>query len=163
MSRAHSAAPVAEAPDLEAAVAVVRSHGLRASAARRLVLQALYLDDEPLTVERIAGGVGGRLPGSDPGSVYRNLETLEAIGLVRHVHLGHGPALYVRADAGAREYLQCEACGTVRAVEPAELEGVRELIRERLGHHARFTHFPIGGLCGDCATDDGEESAHAHP
>jgi len=28
-----------------------------------------------------------------PTTVYRNLEALERHGLVRHVHLGHGPGL----------------------------------------------------------------------
>ena len=118
MSRTYSADPIADAPDLEAALATLRSHGMRASAARRLVLEALYLAGEPVTVEDIAGGLDGRLPASDPGSVYRNLEALEAIGLVRHVHVGHAPGRYVTASAGVREHLLCDACGALRAVEP---------------------------------------------
>jgi Fur family transcriptional regulator, ferric uptake regulator len=147
MSRAHSAAPFVDAPDLEAAAAVVRSRGLRLSTSRRLVLEALYEADGPLTAEQIAGDM-------DMASVYRNLETLEEIGLVRHAHLGHGPGLYTRSSAGTHEYLLCDACGAVIAVEPAQLDGVRELIRSRFGYEARFTHFPIAGLCPDCANDD---------
>jgi Fur family transcriptional regulator, ferric uptake regulator len=143
MSRPHSAVPVAKAPDLEAAAAVVRAAGLRLSTSRRLVLEALYAADEPLTAEQIAGGM-------DVASVYRNLEALEAIGLVRHFHLGHGPGYYVRAAAGVREYLLCEGCGAVDAVEPASLDRVRAAIRREFGYEARFTHFPIAGLCPDC-------------
>jgi Fur family ferric uptake transcriptional regulator len=86
----------------------------------------------------------------DVASVYRNLETLEEIGLVRHVHLGHGPGLYARATDGPREYLLCDGCGAVTAVPPEHLDGVRDLIRARFGHEARFAHFPIAGLCADC-------------
>ena len=143
MPRAHSAVPLAEAPDLEAAAAVLRAAGLRYSTARRLVLEALYAADEPLTADQIAGEM-------DVASVYRNLEALEEIGLVRHFHLGHGPGYYVRAAAGVREYLLCEGCGAVRAVEPAALDGVRKAIRREFGYEARFTHFPIAGLCPDC-------------
>ena len=39
MTRSYSV-PTLEAPDLEAALAAMREHGLRASAARRLVLEA---------------------------------------------------------------------------------------------------------------------------
>jgi Fur family ferric uptake transcriptional regulator len=144
MTRPHTAAPPVDAPDLEAAAEVVRARGLRLSTARRLVLEALYRADAPLTADQIAGAM-------DVASVYRNLETLEEIGLVRHVHLGHGPGLYVRAAEGAREYLLCDRCGAVVAVEPAQLDGVRELIRDRFGYEARFTHFPIAGQCPDCA------------
>jgi Fur family ferric uptake transcriptional regulator len=143
MTRPHSAAQPADAPDLETAAAVVRSRGLRLSTARRLVLEALYRADAPLTADQIAGEM-------DVASVYRNLETLEEIGLVRHVHLGHGPGLYARASAGTREYLLCDECGAVVAVEPERLDGVRELIRSGFGYEARFTHFPIAGMCPDC-------------
>jgi Fur family transcriptional regulator, ferric uptake regulator len=146
MTRPHSAVPLADAPDLEAAAAVVRSQGLRLSTARRLVLEALYATDEPLTADRIAGEL-------DIASVYRNLETLEQIGLVRHFHLGHGPGLYARSAVGAFEYLLCDACGAVVAVEPARLDPVRDRIRRDFGYEARFTHFPIAGLCPDCAAE----------
>jgi Fur family ferric uptake transcriptional regulator len=58
-----------------------------------------------VTAERIAGGLDGALPPSDTASVDRNLETLEEIGLVRQVHLGHGPGLYELTSDGAREHL----------------------------------------------------------
>ncbi|MGH2714847.1 MAG: Fur family transcriptional regulator [Thermoleophilaceae bacterium] len=138
------------APDMEAAVEALRSHGLRVSAARRLVLEALFAADGPITAERIADGLAGRLPRSDLASVYRNLETLETVGLVRHFHLGHGPGLYGLASGGEREYLVCSSCGAVRAVEPDEMEPVRSLILERFGYEVRFSHFPILGVCPDC-------------
>jgi Fur family ferric uptake transcriptional regulator len=88
--------------------------------------------------------------------VYRNLDVLEGVGLVRHVHLGHGPGLYALAGGREREYLTCERCGAYEAVDPAQLDGVREAIRARFGYEARFTHFPIGGLCRDCAATASE-------
>jgi Fur family transcriptional regulator, ferric uptake regulator len=144
------AGPPLEAPTLDAALEELRSHGLRASTARRLVLEALFAADEPISAERIASGLDGRLPRSDLASVYRNLERLEALGLVRHVHLGHGPGLYALAGTREREFLVCESCYSLRAVEPHLLEPVRELIRRELGFAAAFTHFPIVGLCPDC-------------
>jgi Fur family ferric uptake transcriptional regulator len=151
MSRSHSAAPPVPASDLDEAVTVLRAHGLRVSAARRIVLQALFAAGEPVTAERIASGLDGRLPISDIASVYRNLETLEEVGLVRHVHLGHGPGLYALTSAGTREHLLCDRCGAVTSVDPSRLDGVRELIRQETGFAANFSHFPIAGLCPRCA------------
>jgi Fur family transcriptional regulator, ferric uptake regulator len=150
VTRPHSG-PTLEAPDLDSALAALRARGLRVSAARRLVLETLYASADPLTAEQIAAGLDGRVPRSDIGSVYRNLETLEQIGLVSHFHLGHGPGLYAPASTGTREYLVCDSCATVRALEPRALDGVRDLIRRELGYEARFTHFPIAGLCPRCA------------
>jgi len=142
--------PRQEAPDLDSAVERLRASGLRVSAARRLVLEALYAADAPVTAEQVASGLDGRLPRSDIASVYRNLETLEEVGLVRHVHLGHGPGVYLPAGAGEREYLVCDSCGAVEAVDPSEMTAVRSLIRKRFGYEARFSHFPIQGLCAEC-------------
>lgn len=146
--------PPLQAATVDEACAALRARGLRVSAARRLVLEALFAADAPVTAERIADGLGGRLPRSDLASVYRNLEAFEGLGLVRHVHLGHGPGLYALASQGEREYLVCESCGRVRPVAPSELDDVRRLIRERFGHEARFGHFPIVGTCPDCAATD---------
>jgi Fur family ferric uptake transcriptional regulator len=139
------------APDLRSAIALLRGGGLRLSAARRLVLEALCAADGPMSAEQIAGGIGGRVPRSDLASVYRNLVTLEETGIVRHVHLGHGPGLYTLTTDGEREYLTCERCGDFTAVEPSRLDGVREAIRAQFGYAASFTHFPIVGLCAACA------------
>jgi Fe2+ or Zn2+ uptake regulation protein len=126
---------------------------MRISAARRLVLEALYAAQGPISAEQIADGLSGRLPRSDLASVYRNLDTLEQLGLVRHCHLGHGPGRYLPTGRSEREYLVCDSCETVSAVEPGRMDGVRALIRERFGYEAHFTHFPILGLCADCARE----------
>jgi Fe2+ or Zn2+ uptake regulation protein len=137
---------------MDAAVAALRSRGLRVSAARRLVLEALFAAEGPVPADRIADGLAGRLPRSDLASVYRNLETLEVLGLVRHFHLGHGPGLYGLAGA-EREYLVCSSCHTIRTVDPAELDRIRSLIKRDFGYQASFSHSPIVGVCAECADE----------
>jgi Fur family transcriptional regulator, ferric uptake regulator len=146
--------------DLRSALALMRARGLRVSAARRLVVEALLAADGPMSAEQIAQGIGGRVPSSDIASVYRNLQAFEEIGLVGHVHLGHGPGLHALAVTGEREYLTCERCADYRAVAPRELDAVRELIASRFGYRARFTHFPIVGLCAGCASAILVQSRH---
>jgi Fe2+ or Zn2+ uptake regulation protein len=137
---------------LDGAIAALRAGGLRVSAARRLVLEALFAADCPATVEELADGVGGRVPRSDVASTYRNLETLEELGLVRHMHLGHGPGRYVLAVREEQDYLACERCGELLVADVEALEPVRALVREAFGYEARFGHFPIVGLCPACAS-----------
>jgi Fur family transcriptional regulator, ferric uptake regulator len=149
MTVANSGPPVV-AESLEDALELLRGRGLRVSAARRLVLEALFRAKGPVSAERIADGLDGQLPRSDLGSVYRNLETFEGMGLVRHVHLGHGSGRYALAGP-AQEYLVCERCDVVTALEPEALERVRGAVREDFGFEARFSHFPIVGLCPRCA------------
>jgi Fur family ferric uptake transcriptional regulator len=133
----------------EAVLNVLRTSGMRVSAARRLIVDRLFAAEAPVSAEEIAHGPGGAAA-LDLASVYRNLETLQRLGLVSHCHAGHGPGRYVLAGTGEREYLACERCGGLTAVEPGDLDAVRVAIRERFGFEARFTHFPIVGLCPNC-------------
>ena len=138
--------PAGPVPTLASAIGAVRASGLRVSTTRRLILEALFAQEGPVSAEALAG----RLPQGDLGSVYRNLERLEAIGLVRHVHLGHGPGLYTLRSAEF-EFVTCERCGAFEAVEPARLDAARGLIERELGYRPRFSHFPIVGICSACS------------
>ncbi|MGH2916273.1 MAG: Fur family transcriptional regulator [Solirubrobacteraceae bacterium] len=145
MSDAPDVSPVV-VQDADEAIARLRASGLRLSTARRLLIEALFAADGPVSAPHLARSL--RI---DESSVYRNLELLEQHGLIRHVHLGHGPGLYVLAGRTDAEYLYCQSCARVTAVPPAQLDPVREQIRERFGYAARFTHFAIVGLCAECA------------
>ena len=139
---------------LEAAMATIRKRGLRASSARRLVLQALLEAARPVTAEQIAGGLGGRLPKTDLGSVYRNLETLERAGVVRHVHAARGASLYAIARKEDQGFLTCERCGEVRAGNPRDVAVIRGAVRKAFGYDAGFLRFPIVGICPECVRED---------
>jgi Fur family ferric uptake transcriptional regulator len=129
----------------------LRRRGLRVSAARRLVLEALFAARAPVTAESIAAGLGGRLPQSDLASVYRNLDVLEQQGFVRHLHLGHGAGLYGLAGDGDREYVVCERCGRLETLDSAARERIRVEVRRASGFEACFDHFPLTALCPRCA------------
>jgi Fur family ferric uptake transcriptional regulator len=148
--------------DLDEAIDVVRRSGLRLTSARRLVLEALLAAREPISAEEIADGLGGRMTQLDIASVYRNLETLGSLGLVRHFHAGHGPGRYVLEGLGDREYLACEGCGALESVEPSALDGVRDQVRTLSGFEVRFAHFPIVGLCPECARKRPVDNGGAH-
>jgi len=137
--------PPLEYRDIDDVARALREAGGRFSAARRRVLEALFAADAPLAADAVA-------PGLDRASVYRALEYLEELGVVRHVHAGHGPGLYALIGGGEREYLACERCHRVTAVARESLDPVRDEIEARFGYRARFTHFPIVGLCPDCKT-----------
>lgn len=140
---------------LSDAVDALRERGLRLSTPRRLVLGALFAAEVPVSAEHLARGLEIELT-----SVYRNLETLERHGLVRHVHLGHGPGLYVLVGRHEHEYLYCERCGQVRALESDELDPARSLVEEVSGYRMRFTHFALVGTCADCRVRDSPGATH---
>ncbi|HEY7266146.1 MAG TPA: transcriptional repressor [Solirubrobacterales bacterium] len=176
MGRSPFRQPV-QVDDLKGALRALRESGHRVTAARRMVLEALFEADGPASADHLARAMGGTADPLDSASVHRNLAQLEELGLVRHVHIGHGPGLYALVGGAEREYIACERCGRVTSVEPAKLDSVRKTIRTRFGYEARFSHFPILGLCRSCAraerggaeekgadeVNDEHEHSHEHP
>jgi len=138
--------PALQVDDPEQAIEALRGSGLRISTARRLVIEALFASEGPVAASALAQRLS-----LEESSVYRNLEVLEQHGLARHVHLGHGPGLYVLAGRDRGEFLYCEGCGAVTVLAPHELDDVRAEIHDRFGLTARFAHFPIVGLCARCS------------
>jgi Fur family transcriptional regulator, ferric uptake regulator len=136
--------------DLDDVAAALRSAGSRLTTPRRLVLEALFAARGLVSAEQIAAGADTGIP-LDLTSVYRNLERLEQLGVIRHVHVGHGPSVYGLIGDGEREFLVCEVCGNVSAADTEQLDRVRAVIRDEFSFEARFTHFPIHGRCADCS------------
>jgi Fur family transcriptional regulator, ferric uptake regulator len=151
--------PAVEAPTAAAAERTLRRSGRRLSAARRHVLAALFAAGRPLSADEIAAGAGGSVPPCDLASVYRNLETLEALGLVRHMHLGHGSGRYAPA-ARHDELAACEHCGACAVLPAATADAVRAAVRAAVGFEPRFDHFPLAGLCPACASRTSHERTH---
>ncbi len=137
--------------DLDEAEDAVRAGGMRLTAARRAVLAALFAADGPVSAEEIAAGLGGRVTATEISSVYRNLELLEQLGVVRHLHAGHGPGRYVLEGGGERGYLACESCGAITTLQGDDLEAVRGAVRAAGGFEPDLSHFPVVGRCARCA------------
>jgi len=138
--------PATAAATLHALINTVRAHGLRVSTARRVVLEALVAAQRPLTADEIAAA---RL---DLGSVYRNLETLESIGVVHHVHLGHAAGRYELTGRTAG-WATCQACGRSTPLDAEAVTAIAAVVRAATGFAPSFTHFPIVGRCPDCTLE----------
>jgi Fur family ferric uptake transcriptional regulator len=152
--------------DLDDATQILRAGGHRVSASRRLTLEGLLAAEGPVSAEYLASGLGGRTPAGDLPSAYRNLELFERLGLVTHVHIGHGPGLYALVSDSEHAYAVCERCGRLTKLGPEDIEDIRSRVRGATGFEAHFSHFPILGLCRECSGGDARgpsaESGHEH-
>ena len=93
-------------------ITTLRQQGVRITSARRAVIAALVRTDGHVTAEDIATAVQLDNPEIHLSTVYRTLESLEELGVVDHVHLGHGSAVYHLA-ANRHQHLVCENCKKV--------------------------------------------------
>jgi len=129
----------------------LRSAGMRITGARREVCAVLAeAPGDHLTAAEIVARVATPV---DTSTVYRTLETLERIGSVTHVHLGHGPGVYHVASSRPHHHLVCNSCGTAVDVPAQALQDAVSSVTEPRGFIADITHFAIVGHCRACAAD----------
>lgn len=121
----------------------LRAAGGRVTESRRAVVAALVEADGHVTADDLARAV-------HPSTVYRTLDALERLGVVDHVHLGHGRAVYHLADE-RHQHLVCEACGHVIEVPDALFASLARRIRQDYGFRIRPEHFAVLGQCEACA------------
>ena len=121
------------------------------SAARRLVLEALFAAEGPVTADAIAAGLDGRLPSSDLASVYRNLDTLEQIGLVRHFHVAHGAGPLLARRPQPRRVRRVREVRRPPLARPRTVAQVAAVLREACGYEPSSSHFPIVGRCPEAS------------
>ena len=101
--------------------------------------------DEVLTqVRSVADGV-------NISTVYRTLELLEELGLVRHAHLGSGSPTWHPADHAAHLHLVCHTCGSVTEADLELADGLRGKSSCRPCVPTDMEHFAIYGTCASCA------------
>lgn len=128
----------------------LKGEGQRLTVARRAVVEALVSSRGHVCADDLAGVVQAAHPGVHRATVYRVLDVLERLGMVEHVHLGHGPAVYHLNDR-RHHHLVCEACGEVSELPAGVLVRLRRRVLASEGFELHPSHFALTGRCGRCA------------
>ena len=86
-------------------------------------------------------------------TVYRTLEVLEELGLVRHAHLSDRAPTYHSTSEHEHFHLVCRNCHKVISVDPDVLTPVTERLAADHGFTIDVGHLTVFGTCGDhCMT-----------
>lgn len=113
---------------------VLRDAGLRSSAGRSAVVEVLGRQECLVTAQDIADRLRAEGRPGSTATVYRALETLHELGLVRRFDSGEGTARYEPVDpSGHHHHHLVLEDGSVVPFEDAELERVVDGLGERLG------------------------------
>ena len=124
----------------------LRSRGMRATPQREQILAAVRRLGHA-TPEQISETV----PGVDVTTVYRTLELLESLGLVRHAHLGHGAPSFRPAE-DEHVHIVCHSCGAVVDAKPDLVDALAHRLRDESGFELDRAHFTVFGRCRECIT-----------
>lgn len=129
----------------------LRAGGRRMTAQRAAILRIIDRCEGHIAADELVRQLQAEYPEINRSTVYRTLQTLEDIGLVRHAHDQTGARAYHRAGEAAHVHLVCRRCGHEQAAEGESVADLFAGIRERYRFEPDPTHFPIFGVCGHCA------------
>lgn len=129
----------------------MRAKGMRLTAPRRRIVEALarlgHATPEEIVAAVVADG------GSDlaPSTVYRALEALQDLGFVAHSHLEKRSPSYHLAGHADHVHLVCLGCGGIDQLPVAAAAGFTAAILRERGFRAEVTHLAVQGWCATCA------------
>lgn len=126
-----------------------RERGLPLTVQRQSILKVVLERDDHPSADQVYDCVKDRLPGLSRTTVYRVLDTLVELGVIRRLH---HPGSGARFDGKVHRHhhLVCRKCGCVLDVESSTLEGLEVPSAERQGFAVEDYTVHFIGLCRDC-------------
>lgn len=128
---------------------ICRETGIPLTNQRRTVLEVLLHRNDHPTAEQVFEAVKAFSPQISRRTVYRVLETLVQLELIRRVH---HPGATARFDAMIRRHhhLICARCNKIVDLESAELDNIALPRGKPCGFEIRELSVQLTGICPEC-------------
>src|SRR6476620_8260306 len=124
----------------------LRGSGYRLTPQRELILRAVE-DLGHATPDEVLARVREQSSAVNVSTVYRTLEVLEELGLVRHAHLSDRAPTYHSVTDHEHFHLVCRNCHTVISVGPDVVAPLAARLREEQGFAIDVGHLAVFGHC----------------
>ncbi len=134
----------------------LHERGLRWTPQRRLLVDVLAGTDGHITGAELVERCREQDPETTPSTVYRTLDVLEEIGLIRHAHGLDGREEFHVRPAREHGHLHCSVCHRAWEIGAEDVKGlVRDFDRSR-GFKVDLGHLSVVGICRDCQEEEAE-------
>jgi Fur family peroxide stress response transcriptional regulator len=129
--------------------ALCRQRGLPLTVQRREILRAVLGRDDHPTAEQVYDALKGRMAGLSRTTVYRVLEMLVGLGMIRRLH---HPGSSARFDGktGRHHHLVCRSCHRVIDVASQGLDHLELPPGKRHGFQIEDYSVHFIGVCAEC-------------
>jgi Fur family ferric uptake transcriptional regulator len=127
----------------------LRNSGKRLTPQREMILRAVDALGHA-TPDEVLAEVRKQSSAINISTVYRTLEVLEELGLVKHAHLSDRAPTYHSVGGHEHFHLVCRNCHRVISVDPVVLGSVLERLRADHGFTADIGHLTVFGRCDQC-------------
>jgi Fur family ferric uptake transcriptional regulator len=127
----------------------LRNAGYKVTPARQAVLRVIEQEGEHLDPAAILQRAQAIHPAIGRATVYRTLELLTQLNIVRPIYVGeHGPT-YIRAEGGHHHLVCCE-CGVIIDFDQCTADEMATELAERFGFEIQSHLLEFYGRCAAC-------------
>jgi len=139
---------------IEHAMKSLADAGYQKGVARRAVVECLGRQGCAVTALEIEKELQRTAKPPGRASIYRTLEQLDELSLVRRLDLGTGIASYEPAQPGGRHHhhLVCDRCGKIVPFEDQRLERAITGVSRRSRFDVSGHEVTLHGLCKRCVS-----------
>ena len=128
----------------------LRASGHRLTPQRELVLAAVDTLGHA-TPDEVYAEVRRHSSSINLSTVYRTLELLDELGLIRHAHLTDRAPTYHSARGHEHAHLVCRSCRTVISIGRDDIEQALGPLAAAHGFQPDYGHLTVFGTCASCA------------
>jgi Fe2+ or Zn2+ uptake regulation protein len=132
----------------------LRQEGYRITPARRAVLRALAEAPRPLSAAELHQRARAHHAAIGLVTVYRALDLLDAIGLVRRVHGDSACRGYAASSPGHHHTITCERCQRAAEFDGDDVCLITSEVERKTGYHVNDHWLQLTGLCRRCQQGD---------
>jgi Fur family ferric uptake transcriptional regulator len=147
---AHAVTDVPTWPDIRDRL---HARGLRWTPQRRVLIEVLSHADGHVTGAELIERCRELDPATTPSTVYRTLDVLEELGIVRHAHGADGREEFHVLPESDHGHLHCLGCRETWEIGAREAAAFVATLRAERGFAVELSHLSISGLCRGCAPD----------
>ena len=135
------------------ALTALQGAGLRRGGARTAVVEALAGHDCAVTALELEDELRRRQPPVARASVYRAVEQLEQLGLVRRLEVCRGTAGYEKIEPSGHHHHHaiCRDCGRMVPFEDESLEKAIGRVSDRISFDVAEHDVVLRGVCDRCS------------
>lgn len=129
---------------------LLKEQGYRLTPARQQILESLVHCRGHVTADELVGLVHHQAPGIGRMTVYRTLDLLSQLGLIRPVYQGSGAAHYILLDDGHHHHLICSVCDRVIEFDECVLDEIEQTISRHFDFQVHGHLLEVYGRCPEC-------------
>jgi Fur family ferric uptake transcriptional regulator len=128
----------------------LRARGLRWTPQRRTLVEVLSKTEGHVTGIQLVERCRAIDPETTPSTVYRTLDVLEDLGLIRHGHGADGREEFHVLPAAEHGHIYCHSCGGTWEIGQDEASALLDALAARHQFAADLSHVTIAGRCAAC-------------